>query len=77
MNKTIGSALLLGAMLVSWGAADFCQRSRAAAEATRQPFSNAVEQRKAIIQELREIKKLLKEQNSLLRAAEKEPQPSP
>ncbi|MDX1947429.1 MAG: hypothetical protein SFU86_18655 [Pirellulaceae bacterium] len=35
------------------------------------PFASSVEQRSEMIQELREIKELLKEQNALLRAAAK------
>jgi len=39
----------------------------AAPQAGQPPFANSVEQRAEIVQELREIKELLKEQNSLLR----------
>ena len=39
----------------------------AAPQAGQPPFANSVEQRAEIVQELREIKELLKEQNTLLR----------
>jgi hypothetical protein len=41
--------------------------------ATRAPFDNAVKQRNEMIRELQEIKALLKEQNTLLRANAKKP----
>ncbi|MCH7726828.1 MAG: hypothetical protein IH991_10155, partial [Planctomycetes bacterium] len=40
--------------------------------APKQPFGNAVEQRQQMVRELREIKELLKAQNALLRAQEKD-----
>jgi hypothetical protein len=72
----MGSVMLLGAILLSWVVLDVCRRSEAAAEAARQPFRNAVGQRKAIIQELREIRQLLEEQNALPRSAEKKGKPA-
>jgi hypothetical protein len=47
----------------------FYGTSGAAPQGAKQPFSNSVEQRHEMIQELREIKSLLKEQNEILRAA--------
>jgi hypothetical protein len=69
MKVTLGSALVLAIMLVAWCMLSFDGQSVGASQTARQPFGNAVEQRNAIIKELREIKALLKEQNSQLRAA--------
>jgi hypothetical protein len=42
-------------------------------QAGQPPFNNAVEQREGMLRELREIKELLKEQNSLLRGGAGKP----
>jgi hypothetical protein len=54
-----------GAAMV--GVLEFWGGVQAAPPSGQQPFRNAVEQREDMIQELREIKLLLKEQNALLR----------
>jgi len=68
-----GSALLLATMLFAWSVLSLERQSVSTAQTVRQPFVNAVEQRNGMLRELREIKALLKEQNALLRAANKEP----
>jgi hypothetical protein len=45
----------------------FYSTTGAAPQGGQPPFANSVEQRDAMIRELRDIKELLKEQNSLLR----------
>ena len=72
MKTTIGCTLLLATALVVWGVLSLDERSVSKAQAVRQPFANAGEQRNGIIRELQDIKTLLKEQNALLRAAAKE-----
>jgi hypothetical protein len=64
--------ILRSLVLVACGAAmagvlEFWGGALAAPPSGQQPFRNAVEQRDEMIQELREIKLLLKEQNALLR----------
>jgi len=54
--------------LLAWGVLSFCGATTAAPPSGRQPFANSVEQRGAMIRELREIKALLSEQNALLRS---------
>ncbi len=49
-----------------WCVLGFQQRTRGQAEPPKLPFANAVEQRFETINELKEIKALLKEQNELL-----------
>ena len=51
----------------------FYSTSGAAPQAGQPPFNNAVEQREAMLRELREIKELLKEQTSLLRSGMAKP----
>ena len=63
---------LRSVVLVACGAAmvgvlELLGGAQAAPQSGQQPFRNAVEQREDMIQELREIKLLLKEQNALLR----------
>lgn len=70
MNKTkltrlfgvsiIVAAVTVGCFFVSGGGG-------ASAQPTRQPFSNAVQQRAEMIREQKETNALLKEQNALLR----------
>jgi hypothetical protein len=66
-RKVLRSAALIacGAALV--GVLELLEGAQAAPQSGQQPFRNAVEQREEMIQELREIKLLLKEQNALLR----------
>jgi len=65
--------LLLVANVALWCMLGFSSTTTAA---PTQPFGNAVEQRQQIVRELREIKDLLKTQNSLLRAQEKDRVPN-
>jgi hypothetical protein len=51
----------------------FYSTSGAAPQSGQPPFNNSVEQRDAMLRELREIKELLKEQNSLLRSGTAKP----
>ena len=55
-----GNALLVGVL-------GFYSTSGAAPQSGQPPFNNSVEQREQQVRELREIKELLKEQNSLLK----------
>jgi hypothetical protein len=59
--------LLLSANAVLLGVLGFYSIGGAAPQAGQPPFANSVEQRAETVQELREIKELLKEQNALLR----------
>ena len=63
-----GWSVLLFANVVAWSVLSFQGRSGAAPQDVRAPFDNAVQQRNDMIRELQEIKALLKEQNTLLRA---------
>jgi len=56
--------LLVGVNMLAWCVLSFHQTSNAA---PGEPFANAVSQRAEMIAELKEIKTLLKEQNTLLR----------
>ncbi|QDU28787.1 hypothetical protein ETAA8_38920 [Anatilimnocola aggregata] len=49
----------------------FYSSSGAAPQGGQPPFANPIDQRNEMIRELREIKELLKEQNSLLRGTTK------
>ena len=60
-----GIAALAGLALV--GMLGFYGPPRAVSQPPRMPFSNAVEQRSNMIQELRQIRRLLEEQNRILR----------
>jgi hypothetical protein len=60
-------SLLVTANLAVLGMLGFYSTGGAAPQAGQPPFANSVEQRAEIVVELREIKELLKEQNSLLR----------
>jgi hypothetical protein len=67
--------LLRWSLLVTANVAVLCMlgfysTGGAAPQAGQPPFANSVEQRSEMIQELREIKELLKEQNSLLRGGD-------
>ena len=53
--------------LAAWGVLGLYRDSGAAPPA-KMPFANSIEQRLEIVQELREIKELIREQNSLLKA---------
>jgi hypothetical protein len=56
------------ANVLAWSVLSFHGRSGAAPQEVRAPFDNAVQQRNEMIRELQEIKALIKEQNTLLRA---------
>jgi hypothetical protein len=60
-------SLLIAANAVAVGVLGFYSTSGAAPQSGQPPFANSVEQRLETLQELREIKELLKEQNALLR----------
>lgn len=59
--------LLLAGNLAALGMLVFYSTSGAAPQSGQPPFANSIEQRAEMVQELREIKELLKEQNTLLR----------
>lgn len=71
-NHRLAWAGLIAANVVTLGVLGFYRTSGAAPQAGQLPFSNAVEQRNAMVRELREIKDLLKEQNALLRANQRD-----
>ena len=56
---------LIAANLLVWGGLGLYTTTRAAPQP---PFANSVQQRAEMIRELKEIKLLLKEQNTLLRS---------
>ena len=58
---------LIGVNVILLCVLGFHQAHVAAQKKGQLPFSNSVEQRNVMIEELREIKALLKEQNALLR----------
>lgn len=58
---------LLTANVLAWGMLGFYRTTEAQGD-VQLPFRNAVEQRQDMIRELQEIKALLKEQNTLMRA---------
>jgi hypothetical protein len=70
MSKTTSSRWLALAAVnaICFSVLGFYSTSGAAPQSGQPPFNNAVEQRDAMVRELREIKELLKEQNSLLKA---------
>ena len=70
-SGTYRSILLAGAIAVAASVLGFYSTTGAAPPGGQPPFANSVEQRLEIVTELREIKELLREQNSLLRAAQK------
>ena len=70
-NGTSRSIMLAGGIAVAVSVLGFYSTTGAAPQGGQPPFANSVEQRLEIVTELREIKELLKEQNTLLRAAQK------
>jgi hypothetical protein len=60
-------AWLVAANAVALSVLGFYSTIGAAPPAGQPPFANPIDQRQEMIRELREIKELLKEQNSLLR----------
>lgn len=67
MTRPAGWMLLLTAIAVCFGVLSLCA-SHAAPPTGGQPVANPAEQRMEIIAELREIKAVLKEQNTLLQS---------
>ena len=67
-SPSIRWALLLASNAVLLAVLGFYSTSGAAPQSGQPPFANSVEQRAEMVQELREIKELLKEQNALLRS---------
>ncbi len=67
MLRRAGWMLLLTAIAVCFGVLSFCA-SYAAPPTGGQPVANPAEQRMEMIAELKEIKALLKEQNTLLQS---------
>jgi hypothetical protein len=75
MNRNLwGWVVLIFANVLAWGMLGFQGRIGAAPQDVKMPFDNAIQQRAEMIRELREIKTVLKEQNSLLRAAVNRPE---
>lgn len=70
-NAANRSIVWAGGIAVAACVLGFYSTTGAAPTGAQQPFANSVEQRLEIVTELREIKELLKEQNALLRAAQK------
>jgi hypothetical protein len=60
--------LLIAANALAWCVLSLHGTTGAAPQPPQQPFNNAVEQRQEMIRELSEIRALLKEQNTLMRA---------
>lgn len=59
-------SMLIGANVLFFCVLGLYQRS--SAQSVRQPFSNAVEQRAEMIEQLKELNTLFREQNRLLRS---------
>ena len=70
MTRRAGWTWLIVANVLFFCVLGFYWSSEAAPPKPRQPFANSVEQRMQMIQELKEIKLRLKEQNALLRSGE-------
>jgi len=70
MPRRTGWALLLAANVICYCVLGFYQTTASAQRVTggKPPFANSVQQRAEMISHLREIKELLREQNSLLRS---------
>ena len=67
MTRRAGWTLLIVANVLFLCVLSLYRTTAAAPPKAQQPFANAVEQRMRMIEELREIKVLLREQNALLR----------
>jgi hypothetical protein len=70
-NRSYGPVALVCATAVTLSVLGFYSTTGAAPQGAQPPFANAVEQRLEVVTELRAIKELLKEQNDLLRAAQR------
>jgi len=64
--------LLIFVNALLWCVLSFHQTTTAAPKQVRQPFDNAVAQRNALIEQLKESNALLREQNALLRSGKLE-----
>jgi hypothetical protein len=64
--KSYRWALLVGANVLTW--CMLCLHQQSTAAPSPPPFANAVEQRFEMIDQLKQINALLKEQNSLLKS---------
>jgi hypothetical protein len=71
LNRSYRWMLIVTFLALAIGVLGFYSPTGAAPQGGQLPFANSVEQRLEIVTELREIKELLKEQNALLRAAQK------
>ena len=67
-RKALAWTLLIVANMLVISVLSLLRSTDAAPPSARPPFSNSVEQRGHMIEELREIKALMKEQNALLRS---------
>jgi hypothetical protein len=70
MTRRTGWTLLVVANVLFCCVLSFYRTTDAAPPKPRQPFANSVEQRMKMIEELRAIRDLLKEQNKMLRSGE-------
>ena len=68
MRRRTGWALLLTANVLCYCVLSFYRTGDAAAPKGSPPFANSVQQRMETVNELKEIKELLREQNALLRS---------
>ncbi len=68
MRRRTGWALLITANVLCYCVLSFYRTGDAAAPKGYPPFANSVQQRIETVNELREIKELLREQNALLRS---------
>ena len=68
MTRRAGWILLIVAMVAFCCVLSFYQATAAAPAKPKLPFANSVQQRIEMINQLKEIKNLLKEQNALLRS---------
>jgi len=66
MTRRTVWALLIAANVLCYCVLSFYRTTDAAVKPAPPPFANAVEQRMEMVNQLREIKELLKEQNALL-----------
>lgn len=70
MKRHSGWALLLALNVVGYCVLSFYQTSHAGSPIGSPPFANTTESRLEMVEQLKEIKELLKEQNALLRSGE-------
>ena len=68
MKRRTGWALLIAANVLCYCVLSFYRTTDAAPAKGYPPFANSVEQRVEMVNELKQIKELLREQNALLRS---------